>query len=70
MSRAMKLPKLHCFAAVSLYTQLPVVLQPNDLNINFIPITTSFTTHSLPYFGIETYYEIYVIYASFNQGNF
>ena len=40
-----KLLNLLCFFAVSLYTQLPIVLYPNVPNINFIPITRPFPTH-------------------------
>ena len=45
MLHIIELPKLPCFSAVLLYTQLPVVLYPNNSHIDFIPITSSFPTH-------------------------
>ena len=60
MFHAMKLLKLPCFSAVLLHTQLPLVLYPNNLNVNSIPITILFLYTSLPCFIIKICYEIQI----------
>ena len=64
MSHAIKLLKL-CFSAVLLYTQLLIVLYPNNPNIKFIPITIPFPKHVHSHFNIKIYHEMHAIYASF-----
>ena len=45
MSRTSKQLKLRCFSVFSLYTQLHLVLYPNNSNINFIQVTMPCPMH-------------------------
>ena len=45
MTSTVQLLKLPCFSTVSLYTQLPLVLHPNNSNISINPIIKHFPMH-------------------------
>ena len=63
MSHAMKLLELPCFSAVLFYTQLPIVLHPNDPNIQFISIKTRFATHIRSCFISKIHYQMHITHS-------